>query len=579
VGNMIGKKIGGYHYIHKSALDTLPPRVQERVEEARKLIPSDFVYDIVQIGKDDIHFTSSPNWDIAYEPDVGDRYVVNTDGSVRYAKGRGQIFHRRHLFVKPDYRGFDMEQDKKRVEWWSSFGPDIRRIGYKKFWLDWLATLPPFQESVLDEFLYTGLRLTEFIDRKLSGLHESLSKIVFHATKVHSLIDILKEDRFMLTISLGTEADSILQPMWKPYYFSVSRIKYGGYSRSMTEQAILVLDGNKFNQRYQGGPVDYWGKDFSKNGTPEQQLRNDENEERIFYDKPFIEKANSYIMEIHIGYKEINDYIRNIVALAEKKRIPVYGYDIQFQQKDFEVLNKNKAKDLSKYSGEVEVQRYEYGKLYHKFTALNYLYAGTWPKELDKKVNDSLYTLRTVWSIDDWLNGLYADIHNVKNNKDYADELQELFRNMKKERTSDFKEFVNLILQRYADKEEQEKRKQAEDIKNHELYKVVPKDLQQKLGNKKYYEFMEQFIAMLDSVEKGYLGNGAGGFYPNRHWPNEYGIDYKKWMYPDGYEKQLTDEEIEMYQDVFEVSMENKDYVNAFRYKLRLAMQGIEIGD
>ncbi len=115
----------------------------------------------------------------------------------------------------------------------------------------------------------------------IKKFQESLTSIVFHVTSVNNLLDILKSNKFTLATSLGTGSDKFSN---KWYYMSFSTIKYGGYSRSLSfiGQAILVIDGEKLNQRYKGIPVDYWGPEWrAASKEDEQRLRNDENEERL----------------------------------------------------------------------------------------------------------------------------------------------------------------------------------------------------------------------------------------------------------------------------------------------------------
>ena len=62
-------------------------------------------------------------------------------------------------------------------------------------------------------------------------------------------------------MSLGSDAEVEFHPEYKPFYLSTSRIKFGGYATKFNETDIctLVLDGDKFNQRYEGNSVDFWG--------------------------------------------------------------------------------------------------------------------------------------------------------------------------------------------------------------------------------------------------------------------------------------------------------------------------------
>ena len=133
-------------------------------------------------------------------------------------------------------------------------------------------------------------------------MKEGLSSIVYHNTHIDNCLDILKTNRFELTTMLGTGSDKFSD---KFYYMSFSRVKFGGYAYTLPDNNIvtLILDGSRFNQRYKAGPVDYWGPEFKKAGREqsiELGMRQDENEERIFTDDPFIPNAKKYIFGIQI---------------------------------------------------------------------------------------------------------------------------------------------------------------------------------------------------------------------------------------------------------------------------------------
>ncbi len=180
---------------------------------------------------------------------------------------------------------------------------------------------------------------------------ESLSKIVYHSTTIDKILEILKTNAFYTTTSLGTKSDQFDNAF---YYMSFSRIKFGGYARSLPPGIIatIVIDGNKLNQRYKGHSVDYWGQDMRTGMSNDIRLRNDENEERLFTDNFEIPNAISYILEIHINIdvslKDLSEYVyydvlMDIINICGVRKIPLFVYD-DFSA--FTVMNKRKALDF-----------------------------------------------------------------------------------------------------------------------------------------------------------------------------------------------------------------------------------------
>ena len=132
----VGKQVGSTIYLHKSVEDRLP---KELLEKVKFKLPATFQYDIVKYDEknDNVTFISSPDWDSADEPIVGDAFLIRRDGSTRYMKQKEspQIYHHKWLFVNDDYSGFNTEDSKERSSNWLKL-PDIEfnKIGYKNYW-------------------------------------------------------------------------------------------------------------------------------------------------------------------------------------------------------------------------------------------------------------------------------------------------------------------------------------------------------------------------------------------------------------------------------------------------------------
>ena len=135
------KRMGTAVYVHKTAIDQLKEDFQQAYLIAERVNLDGFEYDIIKWDYDRmmVTFISSPDWDTASEPLVGDAIrVCLTTGEVKKLRSRGQIYHHKHQFVNEDYTGFDIEESKNWSKLWTSVLPATRemnnRIGYRKHW-------------------------------------------------------------------------------------------------------------------------------------------------------------------------------------------------------------------------------------------------------------------------------------------------------------------------------------------------------------------------------------------------------------------------------------------------------------
>jgi len=181
-------------------------------------------------------------------------------------------------------------------------------------------------------------------------LQEGLSKILYHFTYTNNLINILKQNKFATSIVVGTNADQ-----WKNknkmFFFSTQRTKgMSGYGNHHGNVAI-VLDGDKLSNTFKGAPVDYWG--YSKNPKDwgnqyKEALLSNELEDRIITDKPYIDNAVNYILEIHIQIfwnASKNSFfteksLQELISLLKKYEISTYFY---LDEKAFKLQDKRRA--------------------------------------------------------------------------------------------------------------------------------------------------------------------------------------------------------------------------------------------
>ena len=151
----IGKEIGGRVYVHRDYADLLG----DVVSEAASQLPKNFKYDVVKYDTRaaTVSFISSPNFDLADEPTVGELITVTSDGTIR---SRAQlddphIYHHKWLFVTDDYTGFDVEASKRRSAAWLALEDvDKSRIGKKSYWDEYVA--PRLSRSDIDAHTFDG---------------------------------------------------------------------------------------------------------------------------------------------------------------------------------------------------------------------------------------------------------------------------------------------------------------------------------------------------------------------------------------------------------------------------------------
>jgi hypothetical protein len=128
----VGKLIGGSLYLHRNYLNSLPGEIGKRVLDAESTI-NGFEYNALKIGKDNVTFISSPDFDSSNEPTVGNYVVVKNDGTTRTGSSKS-IWHHKWLWVKDDYSGFDVMDSFERSMKYLKLDIDFSRIGNKKFW-------------------------------------------------------------------------------------------------------------------------------------------------------------------------------------------------------------------------------------------------------------------------------------------------------------------------------------------------------------------------------------------------------------------------------------------------------------
>lgn len=194
-----------------------------------------------------------------------------------------------------------------------------------------------------------------------SLLTESLAEL-YHATQIHSLLDILKSNSLKLTFAGGSQADQQINK-GKNFFLSTMRLKYGSYAGGFTggdpsiqKSVVINVNATEVSRHDKIISVDYWGPEFKKAavaaGNPD---RTEENEDRIISDKSELKPLRKYVNEIHIyvpfSNKEesskINEYLLNklleINEYSKNSNYPTMYFYIKGNETAFRTQQKSKS--------------------------------------------------------------------------------------------------------------------------------------------------------------------------------------------------------------------------------------------
>lgn len=255
------------------------------------------------------------------------------------------------------------------------------------------------------------MSINQHIDNNSRLITERVSSVVYHFCGVNSCYHICDSNEFILSSVFRGSADSEVN-RGAGYYLSLTRQSSHKLGFSRTKDVRIQLDGDALNQRYKGGPVDYWGvsmgkqyyykKDSGNDYLGKQQSRT-ENEDRVFSNEPVIPNASRYIVRIDI-YLDKRFAHNNILVwriLHTEFRDRVFVYD---NMSDFEARNANTINDEILTNGDA----------YSKYSAEDY----TWKRMDANRLKSALRDL-----IDFILFGEDFAGNNRKDNKEAAAKL------------------------------------------------------------------------------------------------------------------------------------------------------------
>lgn len=278
---------------------------------------------------------------------------------------------------------------------------------------------------------------------------EGITDIVYHYTNVPRALDILQQNQFRLSTSVGTSSDH--NEKGQPYFLSLTRSRLGAYhAKAGTWGAMFVLDGRMLGYQHSGSPVDYW----QMGGTPDA----DESEDRIFSDKPIIKNAISYIKELHVFHdnwfeQNFDDrqavIYRRLAIICKSKGVPFYFYS---NAQDWRLQNKKNAIPLSDKVMQAK-HREKPSKSYRwrkdkEFGPWVELYLKNDQTSLGDRAKKVLYDLTYHDYNNDLARRLSADIHNHKANSESG--IHSLINIMRKTDTLSPAKYVQLLKQKWG---------------------------------------------------------------------------------------------------------------------------------
>lgn len=339
--------------------------------------------------------------------------------------------------------------------------------------------------------------------KKYRQFNEGVSRETFHFTKTYRLEDMLNSNRITASVALGTASDFSINKEY-PYYISLSTTRSSkiGYGASVYNGLVrLNMNGDKINNNHKTISVDYWQRPrdpknaLYSGGSGQEKLnnmsRNDELEERILLEKPFIGPLNKLVdsISVMVDKTEGIPYLIECKKIADKINIPIYFYtdindfDYEKVEKAIDIKSLLKEGDIPKEKRELSYLRFEYKLLpfiiYKNEGLLDTIADGMVKipvikdllnkkdmKDIDyknfltksfKEFESTYYIFKyysgknfsaeKIWSdfyITDFYSALSSDIHNHKSDSDdakiYVFDL--LVKDMRKYKTKSLKDYV-----------------------------------------------------------------------------------------------------------------------------------------
>lgn len=105
----VGKKMGSKIYVHKNYADLIVPK--HILNKAKSILGDDFKYNAIMYNistPNIVRFDEVPGFDTEQEPTIGKMITIDVDNNIIKTSYTPQIWHHKWLWVKDDYKGFDV---------------------------------------------------------------------------------------------------------------------------------------------------------------------------------------------------------------------------------------------------------------------------------------------------------------------------------------------------------------------------------------------------------------------------------------------------------------------------------------
>jgi hypothetical protein len=281
-------------------------------------------------------------------------------------------------------------------------------------------------------------------------LKESLSRVVYHYTNLHSASKIVESGEFQLSSSLGS-VEEFYAPKGYHYFLSTTRTLTGGYHEyvSSSGAVMFVLDGNWFNHHYKSGPVDYWG-----NRDPlKLHHKAHEAEDRIYAKTPTIPLEG--VTAIHILIKPGNTnensggWARTTIIGAKRRGIKTYLYS---DESAWRLLDTTKSNTISG-NPQLRGQQNTRGSSRSLYKPKGYLYpwvqliTATAKNQLSPEADKLRYSLQYTYDAQGALQGLSNEMSNARKPSAGADRdnATKIIEYMRSNGINDMQELVSVL--------------------------------------------------------------------------------------------------------------------------------------
>lgn len=134
----VGKAMGSQIYFHKDyAEDIIPADLLKLVVEKLKENFPEFEFNCMMYDrkKNIVRFDEGADFDERTEPMVGWQVAVSREGEVAKSKNSSKaVWHHKWLWVRDDYKGFDVEESKEWSRYYLAKLDETTRGGSRDAW-------------------------------------------------------------------------------------------------------------------------------------------------------------------------------------------------------------------------------------------------------------------------------------------------------------------------------------------------------------------------------------------------------------------------------------------------------------